>query len=126
MIEPENKVQRRQWVGPGSPRPKGVQDTIICWQGDGHSILGRKRRDYVGLFTKEKYYANFLDQLRTAIYEKRRGKLSICVLLQQDNVRVHTYIVAMDAVERNGFEVIPHLAYSPALASSDLFLFPNL
>ena len=52
--EPENKAQSRQWVGPGSPRPKKFK-TTICWQGNGHSILGRKRRDYVGLFTEEKY-----------------------------------------------------------------------
>ena len=31
------------------------------------------------------YYANLLDQLRTAIHEKRRGKLSKGVLLKQDN-----------------------------------------
>ena len=52
--EPENKAQSRQWVGPRSPRPK-VQDATICWQGDGHSILGIKRRYYFGLFTQEKY-----------------------------------------------------------------------
>ena len=34
--------------------------------------------------------------------------------------------IAMDAVERNGYELIPHLAYSPDLAPSDYFLFPNL
>ena len=72
------------------------------------------------------YYANLLDQLRTAIREKRRGKLSKGVLLQQDNARVHTCKVAMDAVERNGYELIPHPAYSPDLAPSDFFLFPNL
>ena len=32
----------------------------------------------------------------------------------------------MDAVERNGYELIPHPAYSPDLAPSDCFLFPNL
>ena len=32
----------------------------------------------------------------------------------------------MDAVERNGYELIPHTAYSPDLAPSDFFLFPNL
>ena len=53
--EPENKAESRQWVGPGSPRPKEVQDTTICWQGDAHSILGCKRCYYVGLFTQEKY-----------------------------------------------------------------------
>ena len=72
------------------------------------------------------YYANLLDQLRTAICEKRRGKLSKGVLLQQDNARVHTCKVAMDAVERNGNELIPHPAYSPDLAPRDFFLFPNL
>ena len=59
------------------------------------------------------YYANLLDQLRTAIREKPRGKLSVGVLLQQDNARVHTCKVVMDAVERNGYELIPHRAYSP-------------
>ena len=58
--------------------------------------------------------------------KKRRGKLSEGVLLQQDNARVPTCKVAMDAVERNGYELIPHPAYSPDLAPSDFFLFPNL
>ena len=68
-------------------------------------------------------YANLLDQLRTAIREKRRGKLSKGVLLQKDNARVHNCKVA---IERNGYELIPHPAYSPDLAPSDFFLFPNL
>ena len=32
----------------------------------------------------------------------------------------------MDAVEGNGYELIPHTAYSPDLAPSDIFLFQNL
>ena len=72
------------------------------------------------------YYTNLLDQLRTAIREKRRGKLSEGVLLQQDNVGVHTCKVAMYAVERNRYELIPQPAYSPDLAPSNFFLFPNL
>ena len=32
----------------------------------------------------------------------------------------------MDAVEQNGYELIPHPAYSPDLPPSDFFLFPNL
>ena len=117
----------RAWV----PEAKEVQDATVCWQADGQCILGRKRYYHVGLFTQEKYntgvyYANLLDQLRTAIREKRQGKLSKGVLLQQDNARVHTCKVAMDAVERNGYELIPHPAYSPDLAPCELFLFPNL
>ena len=79
-----------------------------------------------GITITEVYYANFLDQLTAAIREKRLGKLSKGVLLQQDNARVHTCKVAMDAVERNWYELKPHPAYSPDLAPSDFFLFPNL
>ena len=60
------------------------------------------------------------------IREKRRGKLFRGILFQQDNARVHTCKIAMDAVERNGYELIPHPAYSPDLAPSDYFLFTNL
>ena len=73
-----------------------------------------------------KFKPNLLDQLRTDIREKRRGKLYKGVLLQQDIARVHTCKVAMDAIERNRYELIPHLAWSPDLAPSDFFLFPNL
>ena len=120
----------RAWV----PETKKAQDTIICCQGDGHSILGlwdakgvimldflSKRSTIIGV-----YYANLLDHLKTAIREKRRGKLSKGVLLQQENARVHTCKVAMDAVERNGYELIAHPVYSPDLPPSDFFLFPNL
>ena len=106
----------RAWV----PEAKEVQDATICWQGDGHSILGRKRRYYVGLFTKEKYnnwsiLCKLVSQLRTAIREKRRGKPSKGVLLQQDNASPH--LQSCNGCCR---------AYSPDLAPSDFFLFPNL
>ena len=122
--EPENKAQSRQWVGPGSPRPKkfktqpsaGKVMATVFWDAKGVIMLDflPMRSTITGV-----YYANKLDQLRTAIREKRRSKLSKGVLLQQDNARVHTCKVAMDAVEQNGYELIPHPAYSPDLAPSD-------
>ena len=129
--EPKNKAQSRKWVGPGSPGPKKFKTqpsadkvmTTVFWDAKGVIMLDvlPKRGTITGV-----YYANLLDQLRTAIHEKRRGKLSKGVLLQQDNARVHTCKVAMDAVERNGYELIPHPTYSPDLAPSAFFLFPNL
>ena len=53
--------------------------------------------------------------------KKCRGKLSKGILLQQDNARVDTCKISMDAVEPNGYELIPHPAYSPDLAP---WLFP--
>ena len=58
--------------------------------------------------------------------KKGRGKLLKGILLQQDSARVHTCKIAMDAVERNGYKLILHRTYSPDLAPSDYFLFPNL
>ena len=126
--ELENKAQSRQWVGPGSKKFKtqpsaGKVMATVFWDAKGVIILDflPKRSTITGV-----YYANLLDQLRTAIREKRWGKLSKGVLLLKDNARVSTCKVAMDAVERNGYEFIPHPVYSPDLAPSDFFLFPNL
>ena len=129
--EAENKAQSRQWVGPGFPRPKKLKTqpstgnvlATVVWNAKGDIVLDflPKRSIITGV-----YYVNLLDQLRTAIREKRRGKLSKGVLLQQDNAKVHTSKVAINAVEPNGYELIPNPAYSSDLAPTDFLLFPNL
>ena len=117
----------RAWV----PRPKKFKTQLsagkvmatVFWDAKGVIMLDflTKRSTITRV-----YYANLSDQLRTAIREKRRGRLSKGVLLQQDNARVHTCKVALDPAEWNGYELIPHHAYSPDLTPSDFFLFPNL
>ena len=72
--EPENKAQSRQWVGPGSPRPKKFKTKLsagkviatVFWDAKGVIILDflTKRSTITGV-----YYANLLDQLRIAIRE---------------------------------------------------------
>ena len=74
--EPENKAHSRQWVGPGSPRSKkfktqpsaGKMMATVFWDKKGIIMLDflPKRSKITGV-----YYANLLDQLRTAIWEKR-------------------------------------------------------
>ena len=81
--EPENNAQSRQWVRPGSPRPKKFKTqpsackvmATVFWDAKGVIMLDflPKRSTITGV-----YYANLLDQLRTAIREKRRGKLVFC------------------------------------------------
>ena len=76
--EPENKAQSRRWVGwvvPGSQRPKkfktqpsaGKVMATVFWDARGVIMLDflPKRSTITGV-----YYANLLDQLRTAIREK--------------------------------------------------------
>ena len=129
--ESENKAQSRQWLGPGSPRPKkfktqpsaGEVMATVFWDAKGVVMLDflSKKSTITGV-----YYASLLDQLRTAILEKLQGKPTEGVLLQQDKGRVHTCKVAMDAVERNRYELIPQPACSPDLSPSDFFLFQDL
>ena len=76
--ESKNKAKSRQWVGPESPRPKtfktqpsaGKVMATVFWDAKGVVMLDvlPKRSIITGV-----YYANLLDQLRTAIREKRRG-----------------------------------------------------
>ena len=66
----------RQWVGPGSPRPKkyktqpsaGKAIATVFWDAQGVIMLGflAKKSTITGA-----YYANLFDQLRTALLEKR-------------------------------------------------------
>ena len=48
------------------------------------------------------------------------------VLFHQNNAPAHKSVVAMAAVHDCGLEIVDHLLYSPHLAPSDYFLFPNM
>ena len=51
------------------------------------------------------------------------------VLLYQDNVPVHTFVIAMTSINKlkfNLFELFPRAPYSPDLTLSNYFLLPNL
>ena len=48
------------------------------------------------------------------------------MLFHQDNAPVHTSVIAVAKINELKFELLPHAPYSPDLAPSDYFLFPNL
>ena len=80
--EPENNAQSRQWVGPGSPRPKKFQTqpsagkvmAKVFWDAKGVIMLDvlPKRSTITGV-----YYANLLDQLRTAVKNAEINSLKV-------------------------------------------------
>jgi len=65
-------------------------------------------------------------RLKLAIRTKRRGLLSKKVLLQHDNARPDIAKATIETVNKLGFEVLKHPAYSPDLAPSDYRLFAPL
>ncbi|XP_063533696.1 histone-lysine N-methyltransferase SETMAR-like [Cydia strobilella] len=94
----------------------------IFWDCHGILMVDFKERNTV---INGAYYASLIHKLR-AIKEKRRGKLAKGVLLLHDNAPVHTAFVAKAAVRECGFTEVDHPPYSPDMAPSDYFLFPNL
>ena len=85
--------------------------TSIFWDAKGIVSIDYLRK---GQTIKQEYYANLLMQLTKA------------VLFHQDNAPAHKSVVAMVAVHDCGFELVDHCPYSPDLAPSDYFLFPNM
>ena len=86
--------------------------TTVFWDVKRVTILDflPKRSTITGV-----YYANFLDQLITAIREKRRGKLAYGVLLHQENTRVHFLTIGRSS------------SYSPYMAAwIFFFIFPSV
>lgn len=114
-----------------SPPPKKFKQTAsvgkvmasVFWDSEGVIMI-----DYLekGKTINGEYYASELTKLKTAIKEKRRGKLRAGVLLLQDNAPAHTAQVAVAEAAKCGFELLPHPPYSPDLAPSDFYLFPKL
>ena len=82
--EPENKESSvgRAWV----PEAKEVQDATICWQGDGHSILGRKGvimldfspKRSTSLFNKSQVYNICKQQENNIVHTKHVQHLQYC------------------------------------------------
>src|SRR5436190_22178427 len=72
------------------------------------------------------YYANLLQRLSDEIKKKRAHLAKKKVLFHQDNAPVHTSVIAVAKINELNFELLPHAPYSPDLAPSDYFLFPNL
>jgi len=94
----------------------------VSWDAKGIIFI-----DYLqkGQTINGEYYANLLRQHRKAIKSKRPGKLTKEVLFHEDNAPAHKSLVAMATLRDCGFELVDHPPYSPDLAPSDYFLFPN-
>ena len=72
------------------------------------------------------YYAALLDRFDAELNKKRPGLARKKVLFHQDNAPAHKCAVAMAKLHQLGYELVDHPPYSPDLAASDFFLFPNL
>lgn len=131
FYDPETKEQSKEWRHSGSPRPKKVRTqkstkkvmASVFWDKDGIIMV-----DYLadGTCITGEYYASLLDRLKEVIKKKRRGKLTKGILLLHDNAPAHKSNIVAAKLNTLGFQLVHHPPYSPDLAPSDYFLFPNL
>jgi hypothetical protein len=73
--------------------------------------------------TSEKYCDMLRNELRPAIFTKRRGRLSQGVVLLHDNMRPHTAAHTINTLQQLSGEVLEHWTH---LAPSDFHLFGPL
>jgi len=124
-FDPETKQQSKQWK-PVKFRKIASADkvlTSVFWDSKGVLMIDYLER---GKTVTGVYYAELIQKLRSAIKEKRRGKLSDGVLLHHDNAPAHTSAVVMATIRACGFELLSHPPYSADLAPSDYHVFRSL
>jgi histone-lysine N-methyltransferase SETMAR len=69
------------------------------------------------------YYASLIERLRSATWEKCRGKVTLAVLLLHDNVPIHKFNVVQGAIRQAGFTELNHPIYSPDITPTEYHLF---
>jgi transposase len=70
-------------------------------------------------------YSSLLDRLKTELQEKRPRLAHKKILFYHKALAHSSGVVAAKLMEL-GFQLVPHPPYSPDLAPSDYYLFPNM
>lgn len=131
QYDPESKIQSKQWLPKGSSGPikfkaersmKKVMATIF-WDSEGVILVDflENQRTVTG-----RYYEKVLRKLHAALVKKRPGKLHRRILFHHDNAPAHSCKLSRAVLREYRWEILSHPPYSPDLAPSDFFLFPEL
>lgn len=128
---PESNKQSAEWLEPGQSRPKrpktqtsaGKVMASVFW--DAHGII---LIDYLekGKTINSEYYSSLLTRLDDEIKKNRPHLARKKVLYHQDNAPAHKSAITMAKLNDLRYELLHQPPYSPDLAPSDYYLFPNL
>ena len=98
--------------------------TSVFWDAEGTVLT-----DYLEHSSTITNYADLVGKLRTALKEKRLGKLWCGVPFHQDNAHVRTSSQVLAAIQNAGFELLRkdrHPSYLPELTPVDFYFFSKL
>ena len=132
LYDPEMKYQSKEWKLPSEPSPKKAKRTrsavkvmlTVFWDAEGIIMT-----DFLltGSTMNSEYYSSLIKSLRKELSKTRRNKLRKGhAFLLQDNAPPHRAGVTMATIDECGIELLQHPPYSPDLAPSDFFLFPEM
>ena len=129
----DNPQRKKQWLDPGEaarPTPKRNvhgKKVMLCIWWDQQGVLYYEVLQPNETVTGERY-ASQLTTLAEKLDEERpwSGKGRRKVILQHDNARPHVASASRDTVNKLGWEILPHPAYSPDIAPSDYHLFRSM
>ncbi|GFO02387.1 transposase [Plakobranchus ocellatus] len=116
--DPECKAQSMEYRHKTSPSPRKFKVVASA-----RKVLFTVFWDMEGQTVNSERYISTLRALKLRLRRVRRDKDSI---LQHDNARPHTSRQTQDALRHLELTTLPHPAYSPDLAPSFYYLFPQL
>ncbi|KAF2361193.1 Transposase type 1 [Trinorchestia longiramus] len=131
QYDPEDKTQSKQWLPRGgsgpvkakSERSRGKVMATVFWDAEGILLVDfLENKKTISAVC----YEEILRKLSKKISEKRPGKLLRRVLFHHDNALAYGARQTRAVLREFRWEIIRHPPYSPDLAPSDFFLFPNL
>ena len=131
LYDPDSKQQSSVWIEKGSNPPvkfkadRSVKKVMATVFWDFKGIIYVEYLVGGGTVTGARF-ANSVRNFREEVTKKRRGKVRAGLVLHMDNAPVHTALVAKAAIREADIELLSHPPYSPDLAPSDYWLFPNL
>ena len=132
QYDPEMKYQSKEWRTASEGAPRKAQRSrssvkvmlTVFWDAEGVIMT-----DFLtqGNNMNKEHYSKLILSLRSEYRKKRPQKQRIGhMLLLQDNAPPHKAGLTQETIRDCGFELLPHPAYSPDLAPSDFFLFPEM
>ncbi len=128
---PQMKEKSKQWKRKDEQTPvkckrersAGKVNLTVFWDAEGIVLAEYGTKE--SRINKDTYFDTLM-RLRTAIKNKRPGKLSKKIFLIHDNARPHTANIVQTLLADFKWEVFAHPPHSPDLAPSDFHLFPGL
>jgi len=132
LYNPETKQQSKQWKHVYSPPPKKFRTAAsaekvlyaIFWDSDGVILAHPVPK---GQTITGQYYKELIElQLLPAVEQSRPRMCNSNFRLHHDNAPPHTSRVVTEFLIEKRIETVQHPPYSPDLAPSDFWLFPNM